>query len=124
MRLLIDSHVFLWWGAGSSALAASARNAIADPANDVIVSIATLWELAIKSALPKLPLPDDLETMVTEQGFSVLSIAFDHIRRFGMLPLHHRDPFDRMIIAQALTDGIPIATADRRFAAYGVQIVW
>jgi PIN domain nuclease of toxin-antitoxin system len=89
-----------------------------------MVSIATLWELAIKASLGKLPLPDDLETMVTRQGFSVLSIAFNHLRRFGTLPLHHRDPFDRMLIAQALAEGIPIATADPRFAAYGVQIVW
>jgi PIN domain nuclease of toxin-antitoxin system len=121
---LIDSHAFLWWGAGSSALGPAARNAIADPANNGLVSIATVWELAIKSSLGKLPLPDDLETMVMAQGFSVLPIAFHHIRRAGVLPLHHRDPFDRMLIAQALTEGIPVATVDNRFAAYGVQIVW
>jgi len=62
--------------------------------------------------------------MVVSQGFSVLSISFAHLRRFAALPRHHKDPFDRMMIAQALAEGIPIATADRRFAAYGVQMVW
>ena len=124
MRLLIDSHALLWWFEGSSALAATARNAIADPANDVLISIAALWELAIKQASRKLTLPADLETMVVGEGFSVLSITFVHLRRFEILPALHRDPFDRMMIAQALTEGIPIATVDRVFAAYGVQIVW
>lgn len=124
MKVLLDSNAFLWWGAASPVLSAAARSEIMDPANDVIVSIATLWELAIKASIGKLPLPDDLEIMVTSQGFAVLSIAFTHLHRFRALPLHHRDPFDRMIIAQALSEGIPVATADRRFAAYGVQIVW
>lgn len=124
MRLLIDSHSLLWWFEGSSALAVTARNAIADPANDVLISIAALWELAIKQASGKLTLPADLETMVVGEGFSVLSITFVHLRRFGILPALHRDPFDRMMIAQALAEGIPIATGDRVFAAYGVQVVW
>jgi PIN domain nuclease of toxin-antitoxin system len=123
VRLLIDSHALLWWFEGSSALAATARNAIADPANDVLISIAALWELAIKQASRKLTLPADLETMVVGEGFPVLSITFVHLRRFGILPALHRDPFDRMMIAQALAEGIPIATGDRVFAAYGVQIV-
>jgi PIN domain nuclease of toxin-antitoxin system len=124
VRLLIDTHTFLWWSEISPSLSTAARDAIADPANDVIVSIAALWELVIKTSLGKLPLPDDLETMVVGQGFSVLSVDLMHLRQFGTLPLHHRDPFDRMMIAQALAEGIPIATVDRRFAAYGVQIVW
>ncbi len=124
MRLLIDSHTLLWWFEGSSALAVTARNAIADPANEVLISIAALWELAIKQASGKLTLPADLETMVVGEGFSVLSITFVHLRRFGTLPALHRDPFDRMMIAQALAEGIPIATVDRIFTGYGVQIVW
>ena len=124
MRLLLDSHAFLWWSEASSALSPTARNAIADPANETLISIAGLWELIIKASLGKLALPDDLETMAISQGFSVLSISFTHLRRFAALPWHHKDPFDRMMIAQSLAEGIPIATADRRFAAYGVQIVW
>ncbi len=124
MRLLLDSHAFLWWSEGSSQLGTGARHAIADPANEVLISIASLWELILKVSLGKLALPDDIETMVLSQGLSVLAVSFDHLRRFGTLTLIHKDPFDRMIIAQALAEGIPIATADRRFASYGVQIVW
>lgn len=124
MRLLIDSHVFLWWRAGSPALSPTARNAISDPANEVLISIAALWELTIKEAAGKLTFTPDLKAMVADEGFSVLSITFLHLRGIGTLPRVHRDPFDRMMIAQALADGIPIATGDRIFAAYGVQIVW
>lgn len=124
MRLLIDSHAFLWWGESSPALSGAARSAIADPASEVLISIAALWELVIKASSGKLTLLADIETMVASQGFSVLTVSFDHLRRFGSLPRLHRDPFDRMMIAQALAEGIPIATGDRSFAAYGVQIVW
>ena len=124
MRLLIDSHTFLWWRAGSPDLSKLARDTIADPANEVLISTAALWELTIKESSGKLTLPADLETIVGEEGFAVLSIAFVHLRHFGTLPRFHRDPFDRMMIAQALAEGIPIATGDRAFAAYGVQIVW
>lgn len=124
MRLLIDSHAFLWWRVNSPALSRVARDTIADPANEVLISIAALWELTIKESSGKLTLPADLETIVAEEGFAVLSIAFFHLRRFGTLPRLHRDPFDRMMIAQALAEGIPIATGDRIFAGYGVQIVW
>ena len=124
MRLLIDSHAFLWWGEDSPALGSAARSAIADPVNEALISVAALWELTIKASSGKLTLPADLETMAATLGFSVLSINFMHLRRLGLLPRVHRDPFDRMMIAQALAEGIPIITGDRAFAAYGVQIVW
>jgi PIN domain nuclease of toxin-antitoxin system len=90
----------------------------------VLISTAALWELVVKASSGKLVLPEDVETMVASQGFSVLSITFVHLRRFATLPRHHRDPFDRMMIAQALAERIPIATVDPMFAAYGVQVVW
>jgi PIN domain nuclease of toxin-antitoxin system len=124
VRLLIDSHTFLWWSDASSLLSNSARAAIGDPANEVLISIAALWELIIKVSSRKLTLPVDIETMVGRQGFSVLAINFDHLRRVEALPLLHKDPFDRMMIAQALAEGIPVATAGNRFAAYGVQVIW
>ena len=124
MRLLIDSHALLWWFEASAALTATARAAMGAPANEVLISTAALWELTIKEASGKLALPADLETMVAGEGFSVLPINFDHLRRFGALPRLRGDPFDRMMIAQALDEGIPIATCDRAFASYGVQIVW
>jgi PIN domain nuclease of toxin-antitoxin system len=124
VRLLIDSHAFLWWAEASPALGAAARNAIADPANEVLISIAALWELTIKQSSGRLTLPAEIETMVASQGFSVLSVTFIHLRRLAALTRIHMDPFDRMMIAQALAEGIPIATGDRIFTAYGVQIVW
>jgi PIN domain nuclease of toxin-antitoxin system len=124
VRLLIDSHALLWWGEAAPALGLTARTAIADPANEVLISTAALWELVIKASSGKLTLPADVETTGASQGFSVLSINFVHLHRFGTLPRHHRDPCDRMMIAQALAEGIPIATGDRIFAAYGVQVVW
>ena len=124
MRLLLDSNAFLWWAETDPKLSTLARGAIADPANDVLISMAGLWELVIKASIGKLALPDDVETMVTSQGFSVLPITFSHLHRFSGLPRHHKDPFDRMIIAQALAESIPIASADRRFPSYGVQIIW
>ncbi|HTT79327.1 MAG TPA: type II toxin-antitoxin system VapC family toxin [Stellaceae bacterium] len=122
MRLLIDSHALIWWFEGSTYLSAAANHAIA--ASDVLVSAAGLLELTIKASSGKLALPAPLETMVVDEGFSVLPIDFNHLRRLETLPRLHRDPFDRMMIAQALAEGIPIATRDRVFAAYGVQIVW
>jgi PIN domain nuclease of toxin-antitoxin system len=124
VRLLIDSHAFLWWSEEFPALGKAAHRAIADPKNEVLISVAALWELTIKASSGKLSLPVDLETMVASQGFAVLSITFPHLTRLAGLPRLHRDPFDRMIIAQGLAEGIPIATGDRVFAAYGVQVVW
>ena len=124
MRFLIDSHTFLWWRAGSPALSTTARNTIADPANEVLISIAALWELTIKESTGKLTFTPDLETMIADEGFWVLPITFVHLRRIGTLPRVHKDPFDRMMIAQALAEGIPIATGDPVFAGYGVQVVW
>jgi PIN domain nuclease of toxin-antitoxin system len=124
VRFLIDSHAFLWWLEASPALGAGARAAITDPTNEVLISIAGLWELTIKIASGKLSLPTELETIVTNEGFAVLSVTFSHLRRLAGLPRLHRDPFDRMMIAQALSEGIPIATNDRVFAAYGAQILW
>ena len=124
MRFLIDSHAFVWWSEALPALGSVARGAIADPTNEVLISVAALWELTIKVSSGRLSLATDLETMVASQGFSVLSITFPHLSRLAVLPRFHRDPFDRTMIAQALAEGIPIVTVDRVFANYGVQVVW
>ncbi|HEU0155651.1 MAG TPA: type II toxin-antitoxin system VapC family toxin [Stellaceae bacterium] len=124
MRFLIDSHAFIWWSEGLPALGSAAHEAISDPANEVLVSIAALWEITIKTSSGKLSLPSDLETITTDQGFAVLPISFAHLRCLAGLPRLHRDPFDRMMIAQALAEGMPIATADRVFAGYRVQVIW
>lgn len=124
MRLLLDANAFVWWVTASPRLTATARIAIADSMNDIAVGVGAVWELTVKRALGKLHFPFDFETELRSEHFGVLPISFAHLRTLDGLPLHHGDPFDRLLIAQALAEGVPIATADRRFAAYGVQIVW
>jgi len=124
MRLLLDANAFVWWVTDSPRLSAAPRAAIADAANDVLVGIGALWELAIKRSLQKLHFPFDFEAALRDENFQMLPISFAHMRTLDALPQHHRDPFDRLLIAQALTEGIPVATADWRFAAYGAQILW
>jgi PIN domain nuclease of toxin-antitoxin system len=87
-------------------------------------SVATLWEIAIKRALGKLKFDDDFEQVIHEEDFGLLAISLAHLQASEHLPVHHRNPFDRLLIAQALAEGIPIATSDRVFAAYGVQLIW
>jgi PIN domain nuclease of toxin-antitoxin system len=124
MRLLLDAHALLWWLTNSPALSAPARQAVADPGNDVLIGIGTLWELTIKRSLRKLNFPHDLETVVRGEGFAVIGITFAHLRMLEALPHLHRDPFDRLLIAQSLADHVPIITADRAFGAYGTTLIW
>jgi PIN domain nuclease of toxin-antitoxin system len=99
-----------------------AREAIADPVNLVVVSAATAWEISIKKALGKVAAPDDLELQVQTGGFERLPISVAHGSAAGRLPHHHDDPFDRMLIAQALAEGLTIVTRDKRFGDYGVAL--
>ena len=124
MRLLLDSNAFLWWRAGSANLTVRAANIIRDTDNDTAVSVVTLWEIAIKRGLGKLQFLEDFEAVMREEAFDLLPITYVHLRTLETLPMRHRDPFDRLLIAQAVAEGIPVATGDRSFAAYGVQIVW
>lgn len=123
-RLLVDTHVLLWWREDDPALSASARALIADPANDPLVSIASLWEIAIKRSLGKLHVPDDLPDTTVERGFAWLPLTPRHAWEVCGLPHHHRDPFDRLLVAQARVEDMPIVSADPRFAAYGVDVRW
>ena len=123
MRLLLDTHVLLWWLAADPGLSPAARSVIAEGANTVFVSAATAWEMAIKRALGKLIVPDDLEGAVTASGFQSLPITMAHALLAGALPRHHDDPFDRMLIAQAQSEGLTIVTRDAQFSAYGVPIL-
>jgi len=105
-------------------MAERAKAAIADPLNQVYVSAATTWEISIKKTLGKLDAPDDLERIVEEEYFIKLPISLYHGEMAGRLPSHHPDPFDRMLIAQAQAEGLTIVTGDKRFARYGVKILW
>jgi PIN domain nuclease of toxin-antitoxin system len=122
-RLLLDTHVFLWWRDDSRKLKTSARRAIAE-AQIVFVSAATAWEAAIKSALGRLQIPDTVEAGVIDSGFEKLPIGFSHAESAARLPPHHADPFDRMLVAQAKAEGLTLVTHDRRLAPYEIEILW
>jgi PIN domain nuclease of toxin-antitoxin system len=122
-RLLLDTHVFLWWRSDSRKLNASARRAIAE-ADVVFVSAASAWEAAIKIALGRLRIPDSVEAGVAASGFEKLPIAFSHAEATARLPAHHADPFDRMLVAQAQAEGLTLVTHDRRLARYEVELLW
>ena len=128
MRLLLDTHAFLWWLAGSRRLSTNARSAIANDANDVLVSAATAWEIATKHRLGKLPQAElvarDVPGTLAGQGFEALAITMDDAQRAGQLPGPHRDPFDRMLIAQAVAHGLALVSIDAVFDGYGVNRLW
>jgi PIN domain nuclease of toxin-antitoxin system len=122
-RLLLDTHAFLWWREDSPRLRDEARGLIGS-AGVVFVSVASAWEAALKVALGKLRLPESFEAGVIASGFDKLPIAFSHAEAVATLPRHHDDPFDRMLIAQAIGDRLTLVSHDRRFAPYGIRIVW
>lgn len=124
MIVLLDTHALLWALEDSPRLSRVARSTIVDPANHVLVSAVSGWEIAIKEALGKLTIPDDLEQAMDAAGFAPRAISFADTRRVRTLPPHHRDPFDRMLVAQALEDGIPLVTCDPQLARYQIQLVW
>ena len=120
MRLLLDSHVLLWWLADDPALGLEARSLIANPDNEVLVSAASAWEISIKRGLGKLEAPPDVAGTIEQLGFTELPITATDGERAGALEPHHRDPFDRMLVAQAERAGATIVTQDPVFARYGV----
>lgn len=122
MRLLLDTHVLLWWLQGAP-LTDDAAEQIADARNDVIISAATVWELSIKRQLGKVDMPGDLIDQCLAEGFTLLAIDARHADRAGSLPMHHMDPFDRMLVAQAEVDTLILVTRDRALASYGVQLL-
>jgi len=122
-RLLLDTHVFLWWRANDRRLGVPIRNAIAS-ADVVFVSAASAWEADIKIRLGRLSIPDTIESGVEDSGFEKLPILFSHAEAAAVLPAHHQDPFDRMLIAQALVESLTLVSHDRRMAPYDVPILW
>jgi PIN domain nuclease of toxin-antitoxin system len=120
VTLLLDTHVLLWWLEDPRQLSKPAKKAIQDGANRVYVSAAVVWEIAIKKALGKLDAPDDLEEMVDSNRFIALPITISHALAVLSLPNYHRDPFDRMLIAQALHEGFRLVTRDQEIAKYPV----
>ena len=128
MRLLLDTHAFLWWLAGSERLSQQARQAIANEANDVLVSAASAWEIATKHRHGKLRNAEivalDIAGAISGQGFEELAITVDDAGRAGELPGPHRDPFDRMLISQALARNLILISIETLFDQYGVRRLW
>jgi PIN domain nuclease of toxin-antitoxin system len=128
MRALLDTSAFLWFISGSDRLSENARNHITDFDNDLVLSIASLWEIAIKTSLGKLELSSPFDQFISSQleknAIGILPIELHHLSATTNLEFHHRDPFDRLIIAQSITEHMPVITSDVVFSKYPVEIIW
>jgi len=128
MKILLDTHAFLWWISDDPRLGKAARERIADHRNEVFLSVASTWELAIKVNLGRLAVSGNFETWLLSQlagnRFEVLPILLPHVLALTRLPPHHKDPFDRILIAQAIGETMTFLTADAHIAQYPVEVVW
>lgn len=127
MKLLLDTHALLWFESGDSRLSDPARSELEKPDVQRLVSVATIWEMAIKASLGNLKLPGGVSAFVTDNvlnGYELLPIDWSHAVAVERLPLHHKDPFDRLLVAQASAEHIPLVSADPVFARYGVRVIW
>lgn len=128
MRHLLDTHTILWYALGDPQLSRTARALIIDPANEILISPASYWEIAVKVSIGKLTLhrsyEDFMDACQNQHAFSILPILPTHTAGVIGLPLHHKDPFDRLLIAQAVVEGIPIISADSALDAYPINRLW
>lgn len=128
MRILLDTHAFLWTAVGAPQLSENAANLFLEEQNELYLSIASLWEMAIKCSLGKLTFHKPIESyvldMLQENAIQLLPIDFRHVMRVSGLPFHHRDPFDRLIVSQAIEEKIAILSCDEVFDAYGIKRLW
>jgi len=123
MNLLLDTHVLLWWLDGNPTISEKAQSTIADGNNLVFVSAAVIWEIRIKQALGKLVIPSNFRRVLDRQPFEMLAITADHAHAVGDLKAHHRDPFDRMLIAQATVERLTIVTRDAIIKEYKIPVI-
>ncbi len=127
MKLLLDTHAFLWLVTGDRRLSQTARRALGAPKAQPLLSLASVWELAIKSSLGRLTLPEPLDTYLAKKlatNLQLLPVELSHVVAVERLPFHHHDPFDRLLVAQALSERLPVVTRDREIRKYGVDVVW
>ncbi len=126
--LLLDTHVFVWWATDDDRISDAARAALANPDTPVFLSAVTPWEITIKHALGRLELTEAPRPLIYGQiarhGYHRLDVTLEHVLAVAELPSHHGDPFDRLLIAQARTEGLTLVTADAAFAAYGIALLW
>ena len=122
-RLLLDTHAFLWWISDDSLLQRAAHAAIANPRNQIFVSALTAWEITFKRLRGQMDAPDNLASMVDEKGFTHLPLTFHHAELAARLPQHHKDPFDRFLIAQAQAEGLTVVTRDAHLPRYGIRTI-
>ncbi len=124
MKFLLDTHALLWWLADDDQLGGAAREVVADPANDILISMVSLWEIAVKVRIGKLEADiEEIINAVQREGFTVLDIGMAHLVALARLPMHHRDPFDHLLIAQAMTEDATFISEDRNAARYPVRMV-
>ncbi|MEW6158515.1 MAG: type II toxin-antitoxin system VapC family toxin [Verrucomicrobiota bacterium] len=128
MKILADTHTFLWFVTDASQLSAKAKTLLEAPDTERFFSLASVWEIAIKTSLGKLTLRKPLEEFLPEQlaanRFNMLNISAEHALRVAQLPFHHRDPFDRMLVAQSLAENLPLVSSDNALDAYGIKRLW
>ena len=127
MNLLLDTHVLIWFLEGRAELSGAARSSIENPISVKWVSVVSLWEIAVKVNLGKLTLLrpfEELEQRIADNGFQMLPVEFAHTHEYVSLPLHHRDPFDRLLIAQAMSNGLTVLTRDSQFRLYPIRVLW
>jgi PIN domain nuclease of toxin-antitoxin system len=124
VKLLLDTHALLWLLTDDLRLSQRSREAIERPDAGMLVSAVNVWEIAIKRAIGKLPAPRNLIELIERAGAELLSITVEHAHATARLPLHHRDPFDRLLVAQAQIEGCALVTRDAAIAAYGVPVIW
>jgi PIN domain nuclease of toxin-antitoxin system len=124
VKLLLDTHAALWWGAADERLSTRALHELEDESNPLLLSAAVVWEIAIKRSLGKLNAPPDLASILIAAGAQPLAITLDHAAAVEALPWHHRDPFDRILVAQALSENAAIVSQEDRLRQYDVPLVW
>ena len=124
MRLLLDTHAALWWLSDDERLGATCADLVSDASSQVLLSAVVVWEVAIKRSLGKLDAPGDLAATLLGAGAQALPVGIDHAEAVSELPWHHRDPFDRLLIAQATIEGAVLVSDDQALRAYGVPLVW
>ena len=128
MRYLLDTHTFLWWNMDDAQLSSLAKELIADSNNEIFLSAASAWEIAIKTARGRLTLPEDPTRFVSNRmslhGFQALPVQIHHAVQVYKLPMHHADPFDRLLIAQSQIESMPLISADADIRKYEVEVIW